>query len=486
MVTGVDGLVALSEHFRAVSVGQAVMVYDPVSNDKDKKKLLVRPRRFEAHAAAIVALQVHPSDRRSACSASADGAVVVWDARTLEVKARFELGCALRSVTLVLPHLSDVLHAAALTTDKLLLCPLTAATGAEPQCLFQVNPDKHWICPLCLNLNRMDASLCGAKDCTAPAPIADLRALTHWAVTPHYAAVAHRKWILLRALGRTTPEGAPMYWRFLCGHNVTALVIDPTSCTLAAGEGKGMLTLYRWEDKEAMAVMPGREVHHWHSSPIRNLMWSSDGALLLSSAQDGVLCTWKPRSHMERFVLPRLGIIVGLACDEQSFTYLVSTEPNQLHTIDALSKQIVETRTDLPFSQSPDTQVFFTQLAVCPGRRTVAIFGKPNAISFYHPTLGVATGTHTVLPQNYVCGIGGQDPPVSEIRLVAFSSKVGWMATVNQTDTKLAAGILVAILRFWNTAKNATDRYECNTLVYQPHDAPVGRPRSTTPPLTSS
>lgn len=40
------------------------------------------------------------------------------------------------------------------------------------------------------------------------------------------------------------------------------------------------------------------------------------------AASEGVLATWKPRFNMDRFVLPRLGNIVAVACDEERFQYL--------------------------------------------------------------------------------------------------------------------------------------------------------------------
>lgn len=53
---------------------------------------------------------------------------------------------------------------------------------------------------------------------------------------------------------QTTPTGHPLRLcsrpcgrRVRCEQPVTALALDPTSATLAVGEGSGRLALYRWD-----------------------------------------------------------------------------------------------------------------------------------------------------------------------------------------------------------------------------------------------
>lgn len=107
---------------------------------------------------------------------------------------------------------------------------------------------------------------------------------------------------------------------------IRCIAVHPSQPTLAVGDSRGMIRLYRpfdhnwWQAKQkaheesaqpaVTSLRPSFSSMHWHAFGVVSLAFTLNGAMLLSGGEEGVLVQWQLSNGAKDF-LPRLGAPVS-------------------------------------------------------------------------------------------------------------------------------------------------------------------------------
>ncbi|CAJ1941827.1 unnamed protein product [Sphenostylis stenocarpa] len=264
----------------------------------------------------------------------------------------------------------------------------------------------------------------------------------------------------------------------------TVLAFHPSERIVAAGDVTGRILIWRGfgahkflnsnglvnagstdkEDKPGVRENDDAEsctTWHWHSSGVRHLSFSSDGAYLYSGGMEGVLVLWHLDTGNKK-TLPRIGSpLVYFVDSPDSSLSLLSCADNQIHILKMPSMDIIRSISGIKL---------FTQLPVCLSSRVafdcasglVAVQTENYRIQFY--SLFADRGVYEV----QVCERNHQ--PVDEVTLVVSLVELSvdgtMMGTVEVKLPEDGIGGLVC-LKFWDLDDNK--RFSVSTLIYEPH-----------------
>lgn len=125
-------------------------------------------------------------------------------------------------------------------------------------------------------------------------------------------------------------------------HNkpLTCSAIHPLNAQVAAGDISGMIL--RWALGEQGFAGSYTTMNHWHSVPVASLVYTSNGSVLLSGAEEGVLCIWnESTSDSKPQFIPRLGgPIVHLSVSRCNQYVAVSLKTNVVVVVDLFTRSI--------------------------------------------------------------------------------------------------------------------------------------------------
>lgn len=116
----------------------------------------------------------------------------------------------------------------------------------------------------------------------------------------------------------------------------TCTAVHPSEVQAAAGDIEGVITRWSGESTEYSSR------HHWHSIPVASIAFSSSGTMLLSGAEEGVLCLWTDVSSSTKpqFV-PRLGgPITHITISRCNQFAAVSIKSNKIVVVDLFTRSI--------------------------------------------------------------------------------------------------------------------------------------------------
>ena len=121
-------------------------------------------------------------------------------------------------------------------------------------------------------------------------------------------------------------------------HNkpLTSLAVHPSSSQFAVGDLNGRIMRFSSNLKEYTSL------HHWHSVSVASLVYTANGSMLLSGAEEGVLCIWNESSsdNKPQFI-PRLGGPIAHICVSNSHQFaVVSLKSNRVVVIDLFTRSI--------------------------------------------------------------------------------------------------------------------------------------------------
>ena len=123
-------------------------------------------------------------------------------------------------------------------------------------------------------------------------------------------------------------------------HNraLTATAVHPQSEQVAAGDCDGRIM--RWSDVRSLGSYSSS--HHWHSVPVASMCYSSNGSVLLSGAEEGVLCIWNDSSSDSKpQFIPRLGgPIAHLSVSKCNQFVAVSITNNRIVIVDLFTRSV--------------------------------------------------------------------------------------------------------------------------------------------------
>ncbi|TKY54560.1 WD repeat-containing protein 75 [Spatholobus suberectus] len=268
----------------------------------------------------------------------------------------------------------------------------------------------------------------------------------------------------------------------------TVLAFHPTERIVAAGDATGRILIWRGfgaqkflnssglvngrlkndeEDKPGVRENDDAEscsTWHWHSSGVRLLSFTSDGAYLYSGGKEGVLVLWQLDTGKKKF-LPRIGspLLYFVDSPDPSLSS-ISCADNQIHILKMPSMEIIRSISGIkpPLSSQDICEGLSSRAAFDCTSGLVAVQTENYGIQFY--SLFANCGLYEV----QVCERNHQ--PVDEVTvvvsLVELSVDGSMMGTVEVKLPEDGIGGLVC-LKFWDLDDNK--RFSVSTLIYEPH-----------------
>ena len=100
----------------------------------------------------------------------------------------------------------------------------------------------------------------------------------------------------------------------------------------AAGDSQGRI--YRWSSLNQKTLL------HWHATPLSSLCFTNSGSILMSGAEEGVVCMWTSDKAKPQFV-PRLGgpiAHISANCDDHYAA--ISLRTNRIVVVDLFTRSI--------------------------------------------------------------------------------------------------------------------------------------------------
>ncbi|WVZ91196.1 hypothetical protein U9M48_037400 [Paspalum notatum var. saurae] len=459
-----DGRLLLVCSGRSVSVfstATAMLVSELEAHEGDVTAVVVVPPPAQAAAAAKLA---------SYCwTAGLDGALIYWDFVAAEVVRKVQVGLPVHSM--VVPNICRSSKGAEVPTPFAFVSVEDRSKPVNDEKLlrgqiriYDLTKGRQVGCPLAETRKpeKIVASSSGEF-----LGITNRRKLHIWSIpTKDFKPEKIRK-IKLRHT-----------------KNLTTLAFHPSERTVAAGDATGRILIWRCfgnakfsESSARSKVDDGRDgvrgnddadtctTWHWHSSRVRFLNFSSDGAYLFSGGLEGVIVVWQLDTGKRRFK-PRLGSPLLFFVDSpDSSISCVSCTNNQVYLLKMPNMEVMRSIAGikLPIASSTmggsDRAVYGFDYT----NRLVAIPTEDYCVQFYN------LFENTEVSELQVCERNFQpvDDITMHISLVSLSIDGKLMCTVDIKLPEEELGGLVT-LKFWNHGSSA-GHYLLSTIIYEPH-----------------
>ncbi|RLN00886.1 WD repeat-containing protein 75 [Panicum miliaceum] len=265
--------------------------------------------------------------------------------------------------------------------------------------------------------------------------------------------------------------------------NLTTLAFHPSEGIVAAGDVTGRILIWRgfgnakFSESSAKSKVDERRdgvrgnddadtctTWHWHSSRVRFLKFSSDGAYLFSGGLEGVIVVWQLDTGKRRYK-PRLGSPLLFFVDSpDSSISCVSCTNNQVYLLKMPNMEVmrsiagIKLPTASPTLGGSDRVVYGFDYT----NNLVAIPTADYCIQFYNLFENTEVSELQVCERNF--------QPVDDITMyisvVSLSIDGSLMCTVDVKLPEEELGGLVT-LKFWNGS--SAGNYFLSTVIYEPH-----------------
>ncbi|TVU49134.1 hypothetical protein EJB05_00428 [Eragrostis curvula] len=267
--------------------------------------------------------------------------------------------------------------------------------------------------------------------------------------------------------------------------NLTTLAFHPSERIVAGGDVSGRIMIWRGfgkvkfsgENGAKSKVDDGRDgvrgeddadictSLHWHSSRVRFLKFSSDGAYLFSGGLEGVIVVWQLDTGKRRYK-PRLGSpLLFFAESPDSSISCVSCTNNRVYLLKMPNMEVLKSIAGikLPIASPNSGECHRVVYGFDYTNRRVAIPTEDYCIQFYDLVENTEVSEVQVCERNFQ----PVDDITMHISLVSLSIDGNLMCTVDVKLPEEELGGLVT-LKFWNHGSNA-GHYFLSTVIYEPH-----------------
>eukprot|EP00796_Vickermania_ingenoplastis_P008384 gene8384-5872_t len=237
-----------------------------------------------------------------------------------------------------------------------------------------------------------------------------------------------------------------------------SVACSPTGERVAVGGARGEL-----------AVFPSiRDAHyfsdHWHHTPLRALAFSTDGASLVTGAQEEVLLVWNMASYDHRKVrVPALGPIRCIVPSSTvGSTLLVASAASTLSTVDLLEMKLEHSVEGVEWTADHACVGFFFSQWM--GQTVAVLTGLPNALRLVDPLTQQSVYSLHVSSQMEAL-------PCPPRRGIQFAAVLREGKTI-VTYEVFAGTVLPPQLCFWSYDGVQRQHLLAQTI-YSPHDCEV-------------
>ncbi|GFS45286.1 transducin/WD40 repeat-like superfamily protein [Actinidia rufa] len=204
---------------------------------------------------------------------------------------------------------------------------------------------------------------------------------------------------------------------------------------------------------------------HWHSSEVKLLLFSSDGAYLYSGGKEGVLVIWQLDTGKKKF-LPRIGspLLFFINSPDPSLSS-ISCADNQIHLMKMPSMEILKSIAGikLPCSVPEICKNSFSGFVFDCAAGLVAVCAENYCIQFYSLFDDREISQVQICERNHQPG----DELTVILTLAALSLDGCVMSTVETRLPEEGIGGLVS-LKFWMCGSQIKD-FSLSTIIYEPH-----------------
>ncbi|XP_010681099.2 uncharacterized protein LOC104896097 [Beta vulgaris subsp. vulgaris] len=271
--------------------------------------------------------------------------------------------------------------------------------------------------------------------------------------------------------------------------NFTTLAFHPNQSIVAAGDITGRILVWRGFGKKTLtkgseqaneklvqyvderAGVRGEDdadscsTWHWHSSGVKFLSFSSDGAYLYSGGNEGVLVLWQLDTGKRKF-LPRIGSpLLYFVHSPDPTLSAISCADNQIQVLQMPSLEISKSIAGikLPCSFPDMWSGLSSGFTFDHSAGLVALPTENYRIQFYSLFDDVGISEVQICERNHQ----PSDVMMVVVNLVALSLDGSLMSTVEtRLDEDEVGGFIC--LKFWASETQKKD-FELSTIVYEPH-----------------
>jgi len=262
---------------------------------------------------------------------------------------------------------------------------------------------------------------------------------------------------------------------------LTALALHPSDPWVATGDEEGQINRWRCLTDGAADEAPSTEplvsaAMHWHSSGVTCLSYSTDGSLLLSGGNEGVLVLWQLATGAKDF-LPRLGApLTTIAVSPQSVLFAVACADNSLRLIDAATLDERWRAQGLAFAHTARESAAGAAdnvFVVEPRAGAIVLNGTPGsaALQFFDAAAERHVLELQVEQRNTVSRSQDADTASCRVEQVCFSACGARMATFDTNRPRKGEkqpAVASSSLKFW-AYSGADNCFVLQAVVESPH-----------------
>ena len=450
---------------------------------------------FKGHSDVVYHIHYNPLQAHKVISCSNDGAVITWDVNTRAETARYSLNAPVHSV--IVPAYTN--HELTGQPDTYLVLErgqeATAEKGAdsENKSAVKASDESDEISSKRYKLVVYDSV--AAKNrrniCRISGP-SNTVCLADFDGTEVIVAVSKRNLCVVLADSRSG-------FKSLCAlnHNMTCVTTNASRNIIVTGHQNGMILLWHevrsWMSDQMKSLSGERQADlvaaeappctslHWHAHAVRALDTNSDGTMLYSGGEEGVLVVWQTATGLKNFV-PHLGAkIAHVTALSGSPLAVVVANNNTLRVVNTtslLERWMTQSLCVGPFldSSSPSDIKAVCTLEVDPVSGWLACNGYPGQLQLFEISSNTVRSMHEVVQFNRVSKTEQYTklyvPTVSLFKFFTYTSSSAGMRerTVLVTvDSRRGEEFAREInLKFWEWS-DQSQRYRLVTHIPRAH-----------------
>lgn len=426
---------------------------------------------IESHTAPITGIAINPSNSFQLLTSSLDGTIKVWD---------YLDAILLRTIDVGFPISHMIAHSSLKGSVYVALKKPKSSGSTEggPVDPFFFSGRCNSIIQL-VSLSTVSTKGAGATRSQSVTRVGKARHTTSMALSfdaKFLVLIGKRKVHVART--DALKEG---FTKIITDQELTCLAFHPESNAFATGDSIGQIRLWYFLDQEKQLPKPGKGlqvapsvVFHWHSHAVSSLIFTPNGANLLSGGEESVMVLWQISSQNREFV-PRLGgakieslsilesrqgheeeYVACLGDGSIAFISAINLKPNR-----TITQVLVDSSRHILGKEYLANLSF--PLAIHPNTNQLVMnAGHASSLQFFDVEADRLVSQMEVLPSNRVSRPDDIPLEPSRVDKVCFSSDGEWMATIESRGTREVT------MKVWKW-EIGQKRYNLNSRIEGPH-----------------
>ncbi|XP_035216320.1 WD repeat-containing protein 75-like [Stegodyphus dumicola] len=247
------------------------------------------------------------------------------------------------------------------------------------------------------------------------------------------------------------------------------VVCHPSDDIVATGDNQGRVLVWSniFDSKR-----PIRSIYHWHTLPVADLVFSTEGSYMYSGGGEAALVKWNLFSE-QKSVLPRLGSPICHVNISTDNSYVVSAhEDNALQIINSqrIVVQLIQGLTQGHFQGTKSGNLLPTGMVYDPHTKAIVMNGRPGHLQFYDITKDKQLFNLDITGRNFISQERDSVVLNTDVHKTAIDDRGIWLATTEYWYDEETSPQLW--LKFWefDTTKQT---FGLNTNVILPHNKEV-------------